>query len=161
MNTRYIILAAFLLVVVIAAAISGSFAAGEWYFLLHKPQWTIPTWAFGPAWAAVYVLMAAAMWMVWASGHHQRTGALTWWLLQLGLVIAWSWLFFGMNRSGWSMGIMLLLIGFVLFCIKLFATPSRLAALLLVPCLLWLVYLWVWNIAIWLLNGGGFGVSID
>jgi translocator protein len=160
MTTRYATLAVFLVLVLIAAAISGSFAAGEWYFLLHKPEWTIPAWAFGPAWALVYVLMAAAMWIVWISGHHLRNGALTWWLLQLGLVVAWSWLFFGMNRSGWSMAVMLLLIGFVALCIKLFATPSRLAALLLVPCLLWLVYLWALNIAIWLLNGGGFGVSI-
>lgn len=160
MSMRYATLAVFLVLVVIAAAIGGSFAAGEWYFLLHKPEWTIPPWAFAPAWALVYVLMAAAMWMVWTSGHHLRTGALTWWLLQLGLIVMWSWLFFGMNRSGWSMGVMLLLIGFASLCIKLFATPSRLAALLLVPCLLWLVYLWALNIAIWLLNGGGFGVSI-
>jgi len=161
MNMRYATLAGFLVLVVIAAAISGSFAAGEWYFLLHKPQWTIPAWAFGPAWALAYVLMAVAMWTVWISGHYKRTGALTWWLLQLGLIIAWSWLFFGMNRSGWSMALMLLLIGFVVLCIKLFATASRLAALLLVPCLLWLVYLWALNIAIWLLNGGGLGVSVD
>lgn len=161
MTTRYVTLAVFLVLVVIAAAISASFAAGEWYFLVHKPQWTIPAWAFGPAWAVVYVLMAAAMGLVWTSGHHLRTGALTFWLLQLGLICAWSWLFFGMNRSGWSMGVMALLIGFAALCFRLFATVSRPGALLLLPGLLWLVYLWVLNIAIWMLNGGGFGVSID
>jgi len=160
LTTRYVTLAVFLVLVVIAAAISGSFAAGEWYFLVHKPQWTIPAWAFGPAWASAYVLVAAAMWIVWTSGHHLRRGALTWWLLQLVLVIVWSWLLFGMNRSGWSMAAMLLLIGMALMCIKVFAASSRLAALLLVPWLLWLVYLWALTIAIWLLNGGGFGVSV-
>ncbi len=160
MTTRYVMLATFLLLVVITAAIAGSFEAGEWYFALAKPEWTIPAWAFGPAWALAYVLMGAAMWMVWTSGHHLRSGALTWWLLQLGLVIVWSWLLFGMNRSGWSMAAMLLLIGMAIMCIKVFAAPSRLAALLLLPWLLWLVYLWALNIAIWLLNGGGFGVSI-
>jgi translocator protein len=160
MTTRYVMLATFLLLVVITAAIAGSFEAGEWYFALAKPEWTIPAWAFGPAWALAYVLMAAAMWMVWTSGHQVRSGALTWWLLQLVLVIVWSWLLFGMNRSGWSMAAMLLLIGTAIMCIKVFAAPSRLAALLLAPWLLWLVYLWVLNIAIWLLNGGGFGVSI-
>jgi tryptophan-rich sensory protein len=128
MTTRYVLLATFLLLVVITAAIAGSFAAGEWYFALAKPEWTIPARAFGPAWALVYVLMAVAMWMVWTSGHHLRSGALTWWLLQLGLVIAWAWLFFGMNRSGWSMAAMLLLIGMATMCIKVFAAPSRLAA---------------------------------
>jgi tryptophan-rich sensory protein len=160
MNTRYASLAAFLVVVVIAAAISSSFAAGEWYFMLHKPSWTIPPWVFAPAWAVVYVSMAVAMWTVWTSGHHLRNGALTWWLLQLGLVIAWSWLFFGENRSGWSMSAMLFLVGITIMCIKVFAAPSRMAAVLLLPWLLWVVYLWILNIAIWLLNGGGFGVSI-
>lgn len=161
MTTRYVMLATFLLLVVITAAIAGSFEAGAWYFALAKPEWTIPAWAFAPAWAVAYVLVAAAMWIVWTSGHHLRSGALTWWLLQLVLVIVWSWLLFGMNRSGWSMAAMLLLIGMAIMCIKVFAAPSRLAALLLVPWLLWLVYLWVLNIAIWLLNGGGFALSLN
>jgi len=160
MITRYATLLAFLLLVVIAAASASSFEAGHWYFVLHKPEWTIPAWIFGPAWALVYVLMAAAMWTVWTSGHQLRAGALVWWLIQLGLIITWSWLLFGMNRSGWSMAVMLLLIGVAVLCIKVFAGPSRLAALMLLPCLFWLVYLWLLNIAIWLLNGGGFGISI-
>jgi len=157
MVTRYAWMAVFLLLVVITAAVAGSFEAGEWYFALNKPEWTPPAWLFGPVWSVLYVLMAIAMWLVWDSRHYSRTGSLLWWLIQLLLNATWSWLFFGLTRSGWALGEMLLLIGAVIFCIKAFSSSSRLAALLMLPYLLWLVFAWALNFSIWSLNGGGFG----
>jgi len=155
--TRYAWLAVFLLLVVITAAIGGSFEAGEWYFNLNKPGWTPPAWLFGPVWSVLYVMMAIAMWLVWDSRHHSRTGSLLWWLIQLILNATWSWLFFGLTRIGWALGEMLLLIGVVIFCTKAFSSSSRLAALLMLPYLLWLAFAWVLNFSIWSLNGGGLG----
>jgi len=153
--TRFAWLAVFLLVVVVTAAIAGSFEAGAWYFLINKPSWTPPAWLFGPVWSVLYVLMAVAMWLVWDSGNHTRVGALLWWLIQLSLNATWSWLFFGLNRSGWALAEMLLLIGMVIFCIKAFSNASRLAAALMLPYLLWLIFAWGLNFSIWRLNGGG------
>jgi benzodiazapine receptor len=161
MITRYAWLAVFLLLVVFAAAISSSFEAGEWYFLLKKPVWTPPPWVFSPIWSLLYVLMALAMWQVWMSGHYTRTGALAWWLLQLGMNVTWSWLFFGLTRSGWAMAEMLLLIGLVVLCMRAFSASSRFAAILMLPYLLWLMFAWVLNFTIWMLNGGGLGISLD
>lgn len=155
MMTRYAWLAVFLLLVVIAAAAAGSFEVGDWYFTMRKPGWTPPPWAFGPIWSVLYVLMALAMWQVWVSMHYTRVGALVWWLLQLGLNVAWSWLFFGLHRSGWAMAEMLLLIGFVILCGRAFFASSRVAAALLMPYLAWLLFAWVLNFSIWRLNGGG------
>ena len=157
MVARYTWLAVFLLLVVITAAIGGSFEAGEWYFILNKPGWTPPAWLFGPVWSVLYVLMAVAMWLVWDSKHYSRTGSLIWWLIQLLLNATWSWLFFGLNRIGWALGEMLLLIGVVIFCIKVFSYSSRLAAVLMLPYLLWLMFAWALNFSIWSLNGGGIG----
>jgi tryptophan-rich sensory protein len=161
MIARYSSLAAFLLVVVITAAISGSFEAGAWYVTLVKPEWTLPNWAFGPVWSAFYVLVAAAMWRVWITVHHSRNGSLIWWLLQVLLVLAWSWLFFGLNRIGWSMLELVLLVGVSLYCMKAFSRASGLAAGLMLPGLLWLIYLWYWNFTVWMANGGSFGLSFD
>ena len=158
MVTRYAWMAVFLLLVVAAAAVAGSFEVGEWYFLLRKPGWTPPAWIFGPVWSVLYVLMALAMWLVWDSKHHTRVGALIWWLLQLALNAAWSWLFFGLHRSGWSLGEMLLLIGVVILCIKAFSNSSRLASVLMLPYLLWLIFAWMLNFSIWMMNGGGLGI---
>ncbi len=155
MIMRYGSLAVFLLLVVAAAAFGGSFEAGTWYYTMYKPSWTPPTWAFGPAWAVLYVLMALAIWKVWLTRDHRRLGALAWWLLQLLLNAAWSWLFFGIHRSGWALLEMTLLIGTVILCIKAFSTVSRAASWLMVPYLLWLLYAWVLNFAIWSMNGGG------
>ena len=158
MVMRYAWMAVFLLLVVIAAAIAGSFEAGEWYFMLHKPGWTPPAWVFGPVWSLLYVLMAVAMWLVWDSKDDTRVGALVWWLLQLSLNAAWSWLFFGLTRSGWSLAEMLLLIGVVILCMKAFSNSSRTAAVLMLPYLLWLLFAWVLNFSIWMMNGGGLGL---
>jgi len=162
MIARYSSLAAFLLVVVITAAISGSFEAGEWWHVtLQRPDWTPSNWAWGPIWSAYYVLTAAAMWTVWITIHHSRMGSLIWWLLQIALVLIWAWLFFGLNRIGWAMLELVLLMGVTVFCIKAFSKASGLAAVLLMPGLVWLIFLWCWNIAVWLANGGTFGLSFD
>ena len=157
MFARYSSMAVFLLIVVMAAAIAGSFEAGEWYFSMYKPSWTPPAWVFGPVWAVLYILMALAMLKVWDSGHHQRKGALAWWLIQLALNVTWSWLFFGLNRSGWAWMEITLLIGVVILCSKAFSASSRTAALMMLPYLLWLVFAWFLNFSIWVINGGGLG----
>ena len=161
MILRYVSLGVFLLVVVIVALLGSSFEAGEWYAVLNKPQWTPPPWVFAPAWSVLYVLMAMAMWKVWVSGHHSRVGSLVWWLLQLGLNAAWSWLFFGLNRIGWAMLDITLLIGIVVLCMKAFSAASRMASLLMLPYLLWLLFAAALNFSIWILNGGGLGSLLN
>lgn len=157
MVARYSSLAIFLLLVVLAAAFGASFEAGPWYYQLNKPSWTPPPWVFGPAWSVLYLLMAVAMWKVWQTGQPTRTGALIWWLMQLVLNAAWSWLFFGLHRPGWALAEMALLIGVVVLCTTAFARISRLAAWLMAPYLAWLLFAFALNFAIWSLNGGGFG----
>ena len=155
MMARYFPMVVFLLAVVVTAAIGGSFAVGQWYFDLVKPWWNPPPWVFGPVWSALYLLMGLAMWQVWISGHPKRTGALSWWLMQLVLNAGWSWLFFGLHRTGWALLELTILLGIVILCTRAFATVTRPAALLMVPYILWLVFAWVLNLALWILNGGG------
>jgi len=153
--SRLVSLAVFLALVVTVAWLSSQFPAGEYYALLNKPAWAPPAWLFGPAWSVLYVLMALAMWMVWERGVQARLGALAWWLLQLALNAAWTWLFFGLTRIGWAMAELGLLIGLVILCIKVFSLVSKPAAWLMLPYLLWLVFALMLNFSIWILNGGG------
>jgi len=153
--SRMISLAVFLALVVIAMWMGSQFPAGEYYALLNKPGWAPPAWLFGPVWSILYVLMAVAMWKVWQSGQQERLGALAWWLLQLGLNVAWSWLFFGLTRVGWAMAELAVLIGLVVFCTKAFSMISKSAAWLMVPYLLWLLFALALNFSLWSLNGGG------
>lgn len=156
MIARYGSMAAFLALVVLAAAFASSFEAGEWYVKLNKPSWTPPAWAFGPVWAVLYLTMAMAAWKIWLTGHYSRLGALAWWGLQLVMNVAWSWLFFGLERPGWAWAEMSILIGVVLLCIKAFGQLSKPAAYLMLPYLAWLIFAWVLNLVIWTMNRGLF-----
>jgi tryptophan-rich sensory protein len=153
--SRYLPLAVFLALVVAAAGFGAQFPAGEYYAMINKPDWAPPPWVFGPVWTLLYVMMAVAMWKVWMTGQQARLGALAWWLLQLTLNAAWSWLFFGLTRTGWAMAEMALLIGIVVLCIKAFSLVSKPAAWLMVPYLLWLGVAFALNFSVWSMNGGG------
>ena len=154
-------MAVFLLLVVLAAAVSSTFEAGEWYLKLYKPWWTPPAWLFGPVWSVLYLMMALAAWKVWLTGSYSRLAALTWWLLQLALNAAWSWLFFGMERPGWAWMELSVVIVAVVLCIRAFQLLSRSAAFLMVPYLAWLIFAWFLNLAIWTMNGGYFARFFD
>jgi tryptophan-rich sensory protein len=157
MTPRITSLAIFLLLVVLAAAAAGSFEAGDWYRALYKPSWAPPWQVFGPVWAILYVLMALAAWKIWLTGTSLRIGALTWWFIQLALNIAWSWLIFGLERPGWALMELSVLIAMVVMCIRAFSLLSRPAGALMVPYLLWLLFAWFLFFSIWLMNGGGLG----
>ena len=155
MTARYGSLAVLLLVVVAASYLAGSFEAGEWYYLkLGKPAWMPPGALLGVGWAVAHLLMALAAWQIWVSGHYARSGALTWWLLLLVLNVAWSAVFFGLNRIGWACLELGLALAVALFCIRAFHPLSRQAAWLMLPVLLWLLFTWVLNLVLWTLNGG-------
>jgi len=88
-------LAVFLLFVVIAAAVGGQFAGGEWYQAMNQPSWNPSAVVMASVWAVLYVLMAVSAWMVWDTMRGLARVALAWWGLQLLLSIVWSWMYFG------------------------------------------------------------------
>lgn len=158
MLARYSSLAVYLLLVVLAVAAGASFEAGEWYFReVGKPSWSPPPWFFGPAWAIAYLFAALAAWQAWLTEHYDRLKALTWWLAMLVLNVAWSFLFFGMHRTGWAWPVLGLALLAAVLCTLAFRRLSGQAAGLMVPCLIWMIFCWALNLAVWALNGGFLG----
>lgn len=155
MTARYGSLAALLVLVVAASIIAGSFEAGEWYYQkLSKPIWTPPVALWVAAWAAAWLLLAVAAWQLWLTGHFSRLPALAWWLLLLLLIVAWSGLFFGLHRIGWAWLELTATLGVGVLCYRAFRRLSRVAARLLLPVLLWLLFTWALNLVLWSTNGG-------
>lgn len=153
--SRTISLAVFLALVTTAFALGSSFEAGEWYYQkVVGPSWTPPGWLFGPAWAVFYVLMAVAAWETWETGHVDRLGAMTWWVLLLGLLTVWSVLFFGLNRPGWAWLELTVALAAAVLSIRAFRPISRQGAYLMVPGLIWLVFFWVLQFFTWNMSGG-------
>lgn len=137
-----------------AAALFGSyFEPGSWYEALNKPSWTPPNWIFPVVWPILYTMMAVAAWQVWRNyGFEGAPQQLRWFLLQLGLNAAWSWIFFGRQSISMGLAEILLLWVAIFFTIILFWGKSKLAAWLMVPYLLWVTYASALNFSIWQLN---------
>lgn len=120
---------------VVAASSGAIFKPGDWYRRLRKPVWTPPSWAFGPVWSVLYLMIAVAGWLVWREGS---PGVAIWfWALQLVVNAAWSGLFFGIRRMDLALYDVVLLWIVVAGFILTAWTISMPAALLFVPYLIW------------------------
>ena len=133
-----------------AAAIGSQFMPGPWYEALAKPSWNPPNWIFGPVWTVLYGMMAVAAWLVWR--RHGFAGALALFVLQLGLNVVWSWLFFGLESPGLAVVDIAALWLAILATILAFRKLSPPAAALLVPYLMWVSFAAALNFTIWRLN---------
>lgn len=155
MTARYASLAAMLIMVVAASLVAGSYEAGEWYYRdLTRPAWTPDSFIWGVGWSLAYLFLAVAAWQLWLSGHYARLTALAWWLLLLVLVVAWSPLFFGLNRIGWAWMELTAALGAAVLCYRAFRPLSMQAARLLLPATAWLLFIWLLNFVLWATNGG-------
>ncbi len=145
--------------IVAVVAVLGSLATipnvEGWYAEADKPSWTPPDWVFGPVWTVLYLMMAVAAWLVWRKRDRMRgTAALAAYVQQLVLNAAWSPVFFALrNVMGpgalWlAFAIIVGLAFVVVVTIRRFWPISRLAALLLVPYLAWVLYATALNGAI-------------
>lgn len=105
--------------------------------------------------------MAFAAWQVWERQHQLSRRAVAWWLVQLLLNGAWSWLFFGLHRTGWALAEMAMLLIAIQMTIRLFRRIEPFAASLMMPYLAWVVFAWILNLAIWRMNGGGLASILD
>jgi benzodiazapine receptor len=157
---RLIALAVFLIVVVAASAASGQFIGGEWYQVMNQPSWNPSPVILASAWAVLYVLMAVSAWMVWEAMRGLARDALGLWVLQLILGVCWSWMFFGLHRTGWAMAVMGLWLLVVLLVIRSFRPIKLEASTLMMPVAGWLLFSFVLGFVQWRLNGGGIGSII-
>lgn len=140
----------FLIATAVVAWIGSQFLPGAWYAALDKPLFNPPNWIFAPVWSILYVMMAIAAWRVWL--QTRLDGAIVLWTVQLVLNGLWSWVFFGLHRTGLA----LIDIGFLLIVIALttvgFMRRDRLAGYLMMPYLGWVAFASILNLSLWLLN---------
>ena len=143
---------------ILAGAIGAvaSVSAPEFYAALERPSWSPPSWVFGPVWTVLYVLIAIAGWRAWTDRAmpYART-ALALWGVQLVLNAAWSFVFFGLHRTGWALADIVLLLCAIAAFIAVTWRPRRGTALLFVPYFAWVAFATALNAAIWWMNRGG------
>ncbi|GAB4396756.1 MAG: TspO/MBR family protein [Microscillaceae bacterium] len=126
----------------------------SWYPTLQKPAFNPPNWVFAPVWISLYVMMGLSFFFVWNRGGSQKRIqiALAWFLVQLVLNAAWSFVFFGWQSPFWGLLDISLLFVVLIITIILFFRVSRWGGLLLLPYLFWVGFAAILNYTIWILN---------
>ena len=146
-------LAGWLLVCFAAGGIGSFFMPDAWYAAINKPTWNPPGWLFGPVWSALYAMMAVAAWLVWRQGGFaMQRRPLGVFFVQLALNSLWSPLFFGLHSPGLAFAEIILLWAAIATTITVFRRVHGVAALLLVPYLLWVSFASLLNFTLWRLN---------
>lgn len=138
------------------AGLGAGITAGpvkSWYPALVKPALTPPDITFPIVWNLLYAMMAVAAWLVWrSSGLQHARGALALFGIQLLLNLAWSGLFFGLQRPDLALAEIVVLWGMIAATLVAFLRHERRAALLLVPYLAWVSFAVYLTAGIWRLN---------
>ncbi|QNE13632.1 TspO/MBR family protein [Pseudarthrobacter sp. NBSH8] len=128
----------------------GAFATvnnvNGWYVDANKAPWSPPNWLFGPVWTILYTAMAVAAWLVWRRGSPESRPALVIYGIQLFLNLVWTPVFFSLypligSAALWlAFAVILALILAVTVTVVRFGPISRLAGILLLPYITWIVF---------------------
>ena len=154
-SSQLVGLLAWLLAAFAAGAVGAiaSVDAASFYAQLSKPSWAPPASVFGPVWSVLYALMGVSAWLVWRSPGSKGV-ALGLFGAQLAANALWSWMFFAWHRGALAAVEVLVLLALIVATAVAFWRTSRLAALLLVPYLLWVSFASVLTWALWRSNPG-------
>ena len=140
--------------------LSNSGYGNAWFDTLRKPMFMPPGWTFGVVWPILYALMGVALAMVLVDRTSDRRGyALTMFLVQLVLNLAWSPIFFAAHDITLAKWVIFVMAMTAAAAAGQFLRIRKAAGLLMVPYLAWLVFAVVLNGAIDTLNPGA-GTSL-
>jgi tryptophan-rich sensory protein len=124
-----------------------------WYAQLQKPFFTPPAYVFPIVWPILYAMMAVALWrLLEAPSSPLRGRAIMLFLVQLALNAAWSWVFFHFEAIKASLAVIGALAVMITATIYAAGRVSRLAAWLLAPYLLWVLFATLLNAEIARMN---------
>jgi tryptophan-rich sensory protein len=114
----------------------------EWYATLSEPPGTPPNWVFGPVWTILYAMIGVSFALIWHDhpGRLGKTRLTYFFVIQLVLNLLWTPVFFGAHQLGMALAVIITLLIFIVLTIREFGKYSQLAALLLLPYLLWVSY---------------------
>ena len=127
---------------------------GAWYWQLKKPSYNPPSWVFAPAWTLILACAGWAGVLGWQHAADEATRALILALFVLNILthMAWSPLFFNLQRPDWALLDIPLLWASIVGLIVVLWPVSLLAACLLLPYFFWVSFATLLNWQIVKLN---------
>ena len=125
----------------------------EWYAALIKPPFTPPRSYFPVAWGILYTLMTISFFVVISKpASKDKYIAVNLFLIQLILNFIWSYVFFELKSIEMALVDVILLFVVLCFTLFYFFKISKLAAILLIPYLLQVIFAIYLNAGILILN---------
>lgn len=113
----------------------------SWYHTLVSPPLTPPDSVFGLMWGMLYLLLGISAAWIFCRGVDEKKHFAAWLLgIQLILNACWTPVFFGMHNLPLALAVVALMLLTGFFMHRAFAKHSRLAAALLWPYWLWLLF---------------------
>lgn len=138
---------AFVILVYAVGLPGGIFTdTGPWFQSLHKPSFTPPNWVIPIAWNVLFLLIGLAGGLMYF--QEGRRGFFTFYGVNLVLNFLWSLIFFGLKNPGLAFLELVVLWLTIVVLIALAWKRSRIAAMLLVPYLLWVSFAGLLNFSI-------------
>ena len=124
-----------------------------WYYSLNKSPLTPPNWVFPVIWTILY-LMIALSFLFYIKGGFNKDKVIPFiiFIIQLALNFSWAPVYFGKHNILLAFWIIIFLIVFVFVNIILFYKKSKIAAYLLIPYFIWIVFAAYLNFEIVMLN---------
>jgi translocator protein len=111
----------------------------KWYNELNKAPWTPPGYVFGIVWSILYTLMIISFLMVFLDKKcYPYCSPLTYFLIQLGLNLIWTTVFFKLRLIVPALILLFLILLFTCYTYKTFRPINKIASYLLIPYILWL-----------------------
>jgi len=122
-----------------------------WYSTLIKPGFNPPDYFFPSIWAFLYVSMAFAVWLIWIDPKKEEK-IIYIYFIHLLVNASWSVVFFALHQIFLALVVIIAILLLVLWLIKLYYSINKLSSFLMVPYLAWLVFAFILNLNILLLN---------
>ena len=124
-----------------------------WFQSLEKPAIFPPAKWFGIVWGVLFVMIGLALAVVCAAwGARGRTAALWVFAGHFALTLAWTPVFFAAQQIFVALIVLVLVVLTLLVVIALFWKVRRMAGLLLLPYLAWVIFASVLNYQFYALN---------
>lgn len=121
------------------------------YASINKP-FNLPGVIFPIVWGILYFIMGVTVYIISMSNNPNKETAINIYFKQLFVNSLWTLIFFGLNLYLLAFLWILLLIGLVIIMIMKFVNINKLAGLLNILYLLWLLFAAYLNLSIVLLN---------
>ena len=102
-------------------------------------------------WVILYMSMAFAVWLIWINPNKSEK-IIYIYFIHLLINASWSVVFFALHQIFLALVVIVIILLLVLWLIKLYYPINKLSSFLMMPYLVWLVFAFILNLNILLLN---------